>query len=110
MISAGELRHTVAIEKRSTTQDAVGEPLNEWVHFARRRAGIVRTPGREVFASDQRTARVPTVFRLRHLEGVLPAMRLVCASKVYDIVAAIDPDGRREQLLITAEEHVEATP
>lgn len=106
-MNPGELRHQVRIEARSTVQDSAGEPLLEWTPFTTRRASIERTPGREAWNSAQREARVPTLFRLRYLAGVLPAMRLIFNSKVYDIISAIDPDGQKSDLLITAEEHVE---
>lgn len=53
---------------------------------------------------------MPTVFRLRWRDGVLPAMRLVSGDRVFNIVSAIDPDGMRAELVITAEELVEETP
>ncbi len=104
------MREVVRIDQRSTTQDAAGEPLDTWTEFATRRAAIERTPGRELWASSERQGRVPTVFRLRWLEGVLPAMRIVNNSKVLNIVSAIDPDGMRAELVITAEELVEEVP
>lgn len=105
------MREVVRIDRRSTTQDAVGEPLLSWVPFTPLlRAAIERTPGREIWASSERQGRVPTVFRLRWRDGVLPAMRLVSGDRVFNIVSAIDPDGMRAELVITAEELVEETP
>lgn len=110
MVRAGDMRHSVRIERLSSTQDAAGQPQRTWTLIAERRAAIQRTPGSEVFASAQREGRVPVVFRLRYLSGVLPAMRLVFDGKVHNILSAIDPDGRREELVVTAEELVEVTP
>lgn len=109
-MNPGRMRHTVRIEARSTTRDAAGEPKLEWSIFAApRRAELVRTPGTEIFAQG-RNGRVPTVFKLRHLDGVLPQMRLLFRDKVYNILSAIDPDGCRAELLVTTEELVEETP
>jgi len=105
------MRHVVQLEVRATTQDASGEPLHTWTPFARKRAAIERTPGREVWASQERQGRVPTTFRLRYLDGVVPAMRLVLGvpptAKVFNVLSAIDPTGMRAELVITAEELVE---
>ena len=106
-MNPGQLRHTVRIERRSSTQDAAGEQVNSWSLVFHKRAALVRTPGREVFAAAERQGRVPTVFKLRFVEGVLPEMRLIHGGKVFDIVSAIDPTGMRAELHITAEEHVE---
>lgn len=107
MIDAGAMRHVVRIERQSTAQDAAGQQVDTWITHAERRAAVERAPGREVWASAQRGGRVPALFRLRWLEGVVPGMRLIHEEKVHDILSATDPDGRREALLITAEERVE---
>lgn len=112
-INAGAMREQVTLQTRSTQQDSSGEPLPQWNQFATLRAEIVRFPsGKSTFdqASAQRIARVPTTFKLRWLDGVLPEMRLLNRSKVYRIMSAIDPTGRHEELLIMCEELVGATP
>jgi len=116
VIRTGDYRHVVEIQVRSEVKDAAGEAADTWNVFARRRAAIQRTPGDEVFASAQRGGRVPVVLRLRWMEGVRTAMRLVfrcgcCAGRgVHDVKSAIAADGRNEEMLITAEEHTEGTP
>ncbi len=108
MGNPGTMRHQVRIEQRSTTRDAAGEPLDSWSLFVERRAELMRTPGREIF--DQgRNGRVPTVFKLRFIEGIQPKMRLLSGGKVYDIISAIDPDGHRAETVVTTEELVEET-
>lgn len=113
MVRAGDMRHRVRLEVQATQQDAAGQPVIIWNIFAERRAAIDRTPGREVFASAQRAARVPVILRLRWLEGVTEGMRLVftcgcCADRgPHDVKSAIDQAGLREELLVTAEEHPE---
>lgn len=108
MIRAGELDTRIRIEQRSTIQDATGEPDTTWDLFAERWASIERTPGSEVWASAQRGGRVPTVFRLRFLAGVLPAMRVVAQDRVYDIRSVVRPSGRSADMLLVTDELVEA--
>lgn len=109
-IRAGELDTRIRIEQRSTTQDAAGEPLVEWDQVAEVWASLARTPGSEVWASAQRAGRVPTVFRLRYLAGVLPEMRVVAQERVYDIKSVVREGGRSAEMLLVCEELVEATP
>ncbi len=112
------MRDVVRIEKRSTAQDAVGEPVLQWVFFVQRRAQVEQASGREVWSSEQRQGRVPTTVRMRFVPGVLPEMRLVLPARlptspedrIFNILSAVDPDGLRVELVITAEELVEATP
>lgn len=111
MVRAGEMRHQISIQVRSTARDAVGEPSNIWNDFANVRAALVTTPGKEIWASAQREGRVPVLFRIRYLEGVTPAMRVVFGGKVHNILSAIDPDnGRKLEMVLTTEEWVEETP
>lgn len=111
MIRAGEMRHRVRIEQRSGVQDASGEPNLTWSTFAERFASMKATPGTEVFSSEKRSGRVPTVFQLRYLAGVKPQMRLthIKTGQVFDILSASDPDGKRAELVITTVEHTEET-
>lgn len=102
----GALRESVTIQKRSTSQDGVGEQVHTWSTFEERRAELMKTPGSEAWAAQQRNARVPTTFRLRYLAGVEPGMRLIWSTRVHDIRSAIDPTGRKEELIISAEELV----
>lgn len=107
MVRAGSYRHQLAIEQRSITPDAAGEPANTWTTFAQVRCSVEFSPGREVWASAQRNARVPTIFRIRYLAGVLPSMRIVFDGRYFDIKSSVDQEARKEELIITAEEHVE---
>jgi head-tail adaptor len=110
-IRAGELDTRVRIEQRSTTQDAAGEPATTWTLVAERWASLERTPGSEVWASAQRNGRVPTVFRLRYLAGVLPSMRVVVGdTQVFDIKSVVRPSGRASDMLLVTDQIVEATP
>jgi SPP1 family predicted phage head-tail adaptor len=108
-IRAGELDTRVRIEQRSTTQDPAGEPATTWTLVAERWASLERTPGSEVWASAQRNGRVPTVFRLRYLADVLPSMRVVQGSHVYDIRSVVRPSGRAAEMLLVTDEIVGAS-
>jgi head-tail adaptor len=111
-INAGAMREQVQLQQRATQQDAAGEPQLTWNVFATVRAEVVRTTGREIYGAAERNSRVPTMWKLRYFDGALSQMRLVDlkTTRVYDIISAIDPTGRREELLVASMEIVEATP
>jgi len=110
MVRSGEMRHQVRIEVRSASQDAAGEQVVSWLEFATQRAAVERSPGSEVWSSAQRSGRVPTVFRLRFVANVTPAMRIVWNGRVYNLLSVVDQKGLGEELLITAEEQVGESP
>ena len=114
-LNLGAMRHVVRIEQRSPAQDPTGDQVLSWSPFVGpRRAEIVSTPGREFFNSAERQGRIPTIFKLRYLDGVTPAMRLIHSTggveAVFKILSAIDPDHLRVELVITCEELVGEEP
>ena len=106
MLPLGQMRETVTIERRSMQQSDSGMPKLEWLLVATRRAAVAAAAGSEQWAAQQQAPRVPMVFRLRYLSGVLPSMRLLWDSRLFDIVSAVDPDGRRVELVINTLEQV----
>lgn len=110
VVRIGDMRHSIRIERQSTTQDAAGQRALTWTEFATRRAAVEHANGTEIWASAQRSGRVPTVFRLRYLAGVTPDMRIVFDSRIFNILSVVDQEGRHEQLVITAQEEVGKVP
>lgn len=114
MVRAGQLRHTIRIERRSATPDGAGEPTYAWSLVAERRCGVERAPGQEVWASAGRNARVPTVFLLRYDDAIMRSFvigetRAVFNGKFYNVTSCFDPDGMKVEMKITSVEEVEAT-
>lgn len=104
-MKAGELRHRVTIQQRVTGQDEYGQPLNTWQDMATVWAKIEDLTGREYFSAQQiPTAQVSTRATIRWRADVKPEMRLVHGSRVLDIKAVLDPDGRRRQLQLMCQE------
>lgn len=115
MIRAGSLRHVVRFEKRSTVQDAAGEPLDSWTTVVERMASLERTPGREVWASAGNNTRVPTMFKLRYESTLMDAypsieLRVIFDGRVYAVSSMFDPDGLKHELVVTAVERVQEVP
>jgi len=110
MIRIGKMQHRVRIERPSDVQGPSGQPVDEWILFASRRAAKESSAGGEHLTPPQKVARVPVLWKLRHLEGVLPTMRLVCEGRVYEILSAIDPTDERMELHISTLERVGESP
>jgi SPP1 family predicted phage head-tail adaptor len=109
-IRAGDLRHRISIEKRSSAQDASGGQLLAWASFASVRASVEPLVGREWESAQQRTARVTTRFRVRYLAGVLPSMRIVWDGRFFDVKDVLQVRGIHHELVIMAEEVVGRAP
>lgn len=106
--NAGAMRDVVRIEQRSSSQDNAGEQVAIWSLVCERRAEKLPYPGSEVWSSKERVARIPTLFKMRWPKEVtvLPQMRLICKGRLYNIISAVDVDGRAVDLLLSCEELV----
>jgi len=110
-MKAGRLRHVLRYQTAASTPDAVGQEQPTWstAHVWR---GEVSTPtGRELLHAQQLKAVADVVIRVR-FPGFLPdpTARLVEGESVYNITAAVDPDGYRRTLLIFAERDPQERP
>ena len=100
---AGEMDREITIEQDTgTTSDAVGEPIANWTEFAKPRAKVSPTAGREGFDAGQYQATADTEFRIYWLAGVSVKMRIVYDDARYNILD-IRELGRREGLIIVAQ-------
>lgn len=105
-LDVGKMRHRLIIERPSEVQGPSGQPIDAWVLFAERWAQVEAFHGLESDAPQQLVARVHTIWRVRFLAGVDPTMRVRHGDKVYDILAAVDPNGLRVELVLTCFERV----
>jgi SPP1 family predicted phage head-tail adaptor len=103
-MNAGKLRHKITIEQRSTTPNSFGEPANTWTTFLTRWASVEPIIGKEFFSSQQVQAEVTTKIRIRNAPGVLPQMRVIFGSKIYDIQAIMDIEEKGKEVLLMCKE------
>ena len=101
---AGKLRHRITIEQNTPTRDALGAEVDSWTTFAVRWAAVEPLGGREFWDAAQVNAERRTRFRLRHLAGVTPAMRVSFDNRVFDIHAVIDAGERNRELELVCTE------
>jgi head-tail adaptor len=100
---AGTLRHRVDIQALTVTIDAdTGAQSEGWANFlASEPASIVAMSGREFTASAAVQGVNLTKITIRQHEGVIPSMRVVHGSDLYNIQAVLpDPTLRRHLVLM----------
>lgn len=111
---AGRLRHVLKYQTRSDVDDAYGQGRPVWATTHTWRAEVTTPNGRELVLAEQIQAVAEKVIRIRH-PGFIPAANArlveVPGDLVYQITAAVDPDGYRRQVLIFAKHNpAETTP
>lgn len=101
-MQAGKLRHRLTLEAPNETV-TTGEPSIPWPVQATVWGSM------EGFGGTDRAGLVAETairFRIRYRAGVTPRWRvgLVGTSRKFQIVSAVDPDGRRRELLLVTQE------
>jgi SPP1 family predicted phage head-tail adaptor len=95
-LNGGMLRHSITVQRRQATQNALGENVGEWVDVATLRAEAKPLRGREYFASGQMQAPTDVMFRTRWRNGITPAMRVLWREEPHDIQSVIDVEGAQD--------------
>ena len=82
---------------------ATKTPIDSWSNFAEV-YGSVATTGRPLMLAQARHAEATHAISIRYLEGVTQAMRISWQGRTLKILSAVDPDRRKRELVIDAQE------
>lgn len=105
-ISAGQLRHRIAIEEFTTTRDSMGGTIEAWTTFAPAWAAVEPLNGREFFAAEQVNAEVSHRVTMRYTPGVKTKMRVNHGGRFLLIEAALNIGERNQELQLMCREVV----
>jgi len=119
MKRAGLLDTRVALQRKGTSYNNIGEPVETWSSIAVRWAALQPLTGTETNSSEQWVAREQTQFTVRwslDIADFSPLDRLVCPASdagaspenvrsVYDVIA-VHMLGRNEDMRIVAARRV----
>ena len=103
---AGRRDRRIVIEKDTATPgdtDGHGTQIQTWTPFAERWAQVIETGGAELEAAQATNAEVTVLFKLLHLAGVTPAMRVIYKGRTFDVIRALEV-GRAVGLNILGKE------
>ncbi len=101
---AGKLNKRVTIQDKSASQNSYGEEVITWTDFAKVWAAVEPLRGREFLEGKQITAEVSTRIRIRYRSGILPEMRVVYGSIIYDIHPPINLDECNREIHLMCQE------
>lgn len=95
-IASGDLRHSVSVQARSTTQDATGGVSDTWVTTGTMRAFIRMMSFQELTQANKMSSQVSHEIWVRYNPAVpcLPGMRILYGARVFLIQA---PDNVEER-------------
>lgn len=102
-VDVGNLQHRVRVQQIATAQDAFGQPGATWTDVFTQWASVEDLTGRELEAAQAIQAEVSTRITMRWRNGVNPQMRAVWGTKIYNILAVLDPTGRHRVMYLMCE-------
>jgi len=106
-VRAGKLRHLVTVESAIETPSDAGEwEVAIWAVFATTRAEITPLKGTEKFQAQHLDPEITHLVRMRFIDGIIPAMRIVWGSRTFDIKSALNIEERNREIEILAIERI----
>lgn len=100
---AGLLNRRINIERRATTQDALGQPSESWTLVAAVWADIRHLGGLESIKAGADTSVVRASIRIRYRTGLDAGMRVTHGADTYDVRAVLPDTARREYVDLVCE-------
>lgn len=100
----GLLRHRITLQTRTQAVDAYGGPLPDgWEDYVTVWAFVESMTGKEFFASSQMQTTVTRRIRMRYREDIEPEMRVKHGKDVFNIIAVLPANNKRELVLMCRE-------
>jgi len=103
---SGRRRHRLTIQR---PVPGIGWGANPtWKTYAQVWGSLEPLRGNELLTAQQVQSEVTGKSEINYLPGITPDMRIVCGSRIYQILAAIDPEERHRELQIMWKEQAPA--
>jgi SPP1 family predicted phage head-tail adaptor len=99
---SGTMRDFVTLTHSTPTTDARFGTTPGWTNYAQVWCNVKPVDGTEEFMQQGVQTSVTHTIQMRYRADVTNTDRIIYRGQNLDIVSAIDPDGRRRELLIQA--------
>lgn len=94
----GRLRHRLIIEEAERSADAGGGSATAWREVAEVWGAVSDTSGKEKAGHDRIGGEVSHQITIRYRSDLKPAMRFRRGDEIFELLAVLDPDGRKRFL------------
>ena len=103
-ICSSDLNSSIIIQSRGDTKDSLGGRITVWSTFASPWAKIKPTSGYESRQAGKVQASITHKVTIRYLFGVLPKMRILFGTRIFDIHAVLNTEERNVSMVLMCEE------
>lgn len=94
----------ITIKQESTTQDEYGQPTHDWTTVVTCWASIEPVIGKEFYAAEQAQSDVTIKIRTEYITGILPKMKIVYATRIFEIDSVINYKEQNRDLIFMCRE------
>lgn len=106
---AGQLRHSITIQKRSATKDDYGQAINTWSTVATTRANIRPVGGREAVAGMEQRATLTHTVAVRYQAALVPPLeastwRVLFGSRVLNVINSRNLEEKNRWIVLECDE------
>lgn len=106
---AGQLRHAITVQRRTSTQDDYGQKVNTWSAVATVKADIRPVGGREQKAAMEMMAKLTHTVAVRFQTALVPpleasAWRVLFGTRVLNIVNSRNLEEKNRWIIFECEE------
>ncbi|MFZ6801931.1 phage head closure protein [Undibacterium sp. Di24W] len=102
-MNAGRLNRRITIQSFGTTQDAIGQEIQDWSTFAQPWANIRFLNGVESVKADAEVSVSKVSIRIRYRQDITEAMRIVYNGITYQIKAVLPDEAKRDHVDLACE-------
>jgi len=102
MIRAGDLNQRLTIQQATVARDTYGAEIQTWATYATVWASKKHNVSREFYSAQKINAEVTDLFIIRYRSTITTKMRISYNGRTYGILGADDPDGKRQEIWLTA--------
>lgn len=100
MTGAGKLDRRVSIERFTSEQDELGQPVQAWTPLATVWAEVSPQAGREFVAAGAAQSELTTKIRIRYRPGLTSGDRVTHDGRVYNIASVIDYRSAKREIVL----------
>ena len=99
-MKAGDLDQRVTVERYTSTEDELGQPIQSWAPLFTCWAAVEPLVGREYLAAMAAQSEVTTRITMRYMPGVTPDLKVTHDGKQYEIESVIDTNSQGVELVL----------
>lgn len=103
---AGSLRHRLALQSKSETQDDLNQPVDSWTTAATVWGRVAPMKASESYEAQQNVARITHEITIRHTSAITENMRIVHDGRTFYIQGIRNPEEKGVMLTLECSERV----